>query len=39
MSSQRLRGDDVILAVRGESPDVAQRYFLTWLRLRYEPGD
>ncbi len=34
-----LREDDVIVAVGGESPDVAQRYFLTWFRLRYEPGD
>ena len=34
-----LRAADVIVAVGGESPDVAQRYFLTWFRLRYEPGD
>ncbi len=34
-----LREDDVIVAVGGESPDVAQRDFLTWFRLRYEPDD
>ncbi len=34
-----LREDDVIVAVGGESPDVSQRYFLTWFRLRFVPGD
>jgi hypothetical protein len=34
-----LRESDVIVAVGGESPDLAQREFMTWFRLRYEPGD
>lgn len=34
-----LRSDDVIVAVGGKSPDVAQREFLTWFRMQYEPGD
>jgi serine protease Do len=34
-----LRESDVITAVGGESPDLAQREFMTWFRLRYEPGD
>lgn len=34
-----LRADDVIVAVGGESPDLAQREFMTWFRLKYEPGD
>lgn len=37
--SAGLRADDVIVAVGGQSPDIAQRDFLTWFRLRYEPGD
>jgi hypothetical protein len=34
-----LRADDVIVAVGGRSPDLAQREFMTWFRLRYQPGD
>lgn len=34
-----LRESDLITAVGGESPDLAQREFMTWFRLRYEPGD
>lgn len=34
-----LKPSDVIVAVGGQSPDVAQREFLTWFRMRYEPGD
>lgn len=34
-----LRRDDVIVAVDGESPDLAGRPFLVWFRLRHEPGD
>lgn len=34
-----LREDDVIVAVGGQSPNVAQREFMTWFRLAYEPGD
>jgi len=34
-----LRGDDVITAVGGESPDVAGRGFLVWFKMRYERGD
>jgi len=34
-----LRAEDVIVAVGGQSPDLAQREFMTWFRLRYEPGD
>jgi hypothetical protein len=37
--SAGLREDDVIVAVGGQSPNVAQREFMTWFRLRYEPGD
>lgn len=34
-----LRGSDVIVAIDGESPDVLGREFMTWFRLRYDPGD
>lgn len=34
-----LRDDDVIVAVNGQSPDLAQRDFMAWFRLRHEPGD
>lgn len=34
-----LRRDDVIVAVDGESPDLAGRPFLVWFRLGHEPGD
>ena len=34
-----LREDDVIVAVGGKSPNVAQREFMTWFRMNYEPGD
>ncbi len=34
-----LRESDCVVAVGGQSPDLAQRDFLTWFRLRYEPGD
>lgn len=34
-----LREDDVIVAVGGESPDLAVRDFMAWFRLRFEPGD
>jgi S1-C subfamily serine protease len=38
-STAGLREDDVIVAVGGKSPNVAQREFMTWFRLQYEPGD
>jgi serine protease Do len=34
-----LRDDDVIVAVGGASPDLVQRDFMTWFRLRHEPGE
>jgi len=34
-----LRDDDVIVAVDGQSPDVAGRPFMLWFRLRHDPGD
>lgn len=34
-----LSGDDLIVSVDGEAPDVHGRAFMTWFRLRYEPGD
>jgi serine protease Do len=34
-----LRGEDVIVAVGGKSPDLAQRDFMVWFRLHHEPGD
>ena len=34
-----VRGDDVVTAVGGESPDVAGRGFLVWFKMRYERGD
>jgi C-terminal processing protease CtpA/Prc len=34
-----VRGNDVVTAVGGESPDVAGRAFLVWFKMRYEPGD
>jgi C-terminal processing protease CtpA/Prc len=34
-----LRGNDVVTAVGGESPDVAGRGFLVWFKMRYERGD
>jgi hypothetical protein len=37
--SAGLRDDDVIVAVGGESPDLAVRDFMAWFRLRYDPGD
>ena len=34
-----VRGNDCVIAVDGQSPDVAGRGFLVWFRQRYEPGD
>jgi len=34
-----LRGSDCVVAVDGESPDLAGRGFLVWFRQRHEPGD
>jgi hypothetical protein len=34
-----LKADDVIVAVGGKSPNVAQREYLTWFRMQYDPGD
>lgn len=34
-----VRGNDVVTAVGGESPDVAGRGFLVWFKMRYERGD
>ena len=34
-----LRGHHTIIAVDGESPDLAARPFLAWFRLRHNPGD
>ena len=34
-----LRGNDVIVAVDGESPNVWARGFLVWFRRSHEPGD
>jgi hypothetical protein len=34
-----VRGNDVVTAVGGESPDVVGRGFLVWFRMRYEKGD
>jgi hypothetical protein len=34
-----LRGNDCVIAVDGESPDVAGRGFLVWFRQHHEPGD
>ena len=34
-----VRGNDVVTAVGGESPDVAGRAFLVWFKMHYEPGD
>jgi serine protease Do len=33
-----LTGDDVIVAVNGESPDVSGRAFMVWFRLHHDPG-
>lgn len=34
-----LKPDDVITAVNGESPNLANREWNTWFRMRFEPGD
>ena len=34
-----LRGNQVITAVNGESPNVAGRGFLVWFIQRFDPGD
>ena len=34
-----LRGDLIITAVNGESPNVISRPFMVWFRLRFDPGD
>ena len=34
-----LRPGHVIVAVDGESPNLASRPFLTWFRMQHEPGD
>lgn len=34
-----LRGNDIITAVNGESPNLFARDFLLWFRMKYEPGD
>jgi len=34
-----LREGDVVVAVGGESPDLVGRDFMTWFRLRFDPGD
>jgi len=34
-----LRGSDCVIAVDGQSPDVAGRGFLVWFRQHHEPGD
>jgi len=34
-----LRGNDVVTAVGGESPDVSGRGFLVWFKMHYERGD
>lgn len=34
-----VRGNDVVTAVGGESPNVAGRAFLVWFKMHYEPGD
>ena len=34
-----LRGNDIITAVDGESPDLNARSFLVWFRMDHEPGD
>ncbi len=37
--SAGLRGDDLIVAVGGKSPDLVAREFMTWFRLHHDPGD
>lgn len=34
-----LTANDVIVAVDDQSPDIADRDFQVWFRMRYEPGD
>ena len=34
-----LRNNDLLVAVDGVSPDLVGRAFVTWFRLRHEPGD
>ena len=34
-----VRGDEAVVAVGNESPDVAGRAFLVWFKMRYDPGD
>lgn len=34
-----LRGNDVIVAVNGQSPNVAARPFMVWFRLNFDPDD
>jgi hypothetical protein len=34
-----LKGDDVIVAVNGESPNLINRPFLAYFRMKFEPGD
>lgn len=33
-----LKGDDVIVAVNGESPNISNRAFTVWFRMKFEPG-
>ena len=34
-----LRGNHIVIAVNGESPDLTGRAFLVWFIQRYDPGD
>ena len=34
-----LKAGDYVIAVDGESPNIAGREFCAWFRMRYEPGD
>ena len=34
-----IRGNHVVTAVNGESPNLAGRAFLVWFTLRFEPGE
>ena len=34
-----LKHGDVIVAVNGESPDLAGRAWAVWFKMKYEPGD
>jgi membrane-associated protease RseP (regulator of RpoE activity) len=33
-----LKGDDTIVAVNGESPNISNRAFTVWFRMKFEPG-